>query len=69
MTYEALQTAITEAKRFLEKAEEVDQSFKKYPDQTWYHAPQFSLKSAACKRASMDLTRALAILRGGIKCH
>jgi len=65
MTYEGLQTAIAEAKRFLEKAKELEQSFKKYPEQTWYHAPQYSVKSAACKRASMDLTRALARLRKG----
>lgn len=59
MTPKTLKTAITEAERFLRKAKKVT---------TWMTLDGVVLidegkYSAACKRASMDLTRALAELR------
>lgn len=63
MNQKDLEVSISEAHRFLSKAQALESLFKKYPDQTWYHAPKYAVVSAACKRASMDLTRALAEIR------
>lgn len=63
MTYDDLKRSVECAKRFLDTANEVEWCFLKYPEQTWYNAPQFAVKSATCKRASMDLTRALVKVR------
>jgi hypothetical protein len=57
MRSDNLQTAIKEAERFLEKAKAV--VFDKYG----YVGDDYHTASAACKRASMDLTKALSTLR------
>lgn len=64
MNHEALKTAIAEAKRFLDRAERAERGFGPNP----YHesapwANHDTTATAAAKRASMDLTRALADLR------
>lgn len=51
--------AITEARRFIHKAQAAQQRFRE--DQ--YTSIRGSPETAAAKRASMDLTRALAKLR------
>lgn len=53
-----LETAIYEARRFLQKAVALH---KKVPHEGQYYYP--SKESSAARRASMDLTRALAELR------
>lgn len=57
ITNETLSTAISEAKRFIEKAEVLQDRMVNDPG---YHHPTHA---AAVKRSSMDLTRALAQLR------
>ena len=59
-----LKKAIAEAKRFVEIAETAYR-IELYADGTFYHIEKRSKESAACKRASMDLTRILADLRQG----
>ncbi len=59
MTKEALDSAIAEAKRFLDKAQLCKKHwrfFDKWDAGSGQHA-------AAAKRASMDLTKALALIR------
>jgi hypothetical protein len=67
MTYETLQTAIFEAKRFLKIAEQVKirdvVGTHMAAGKTWKTIETGTKESAACKRASMDLTRALARIR------
>lgn len=58
MKEENLNTAIAEAKRFLEKAKKLKTKAKK--DDWWYFGCK---ESGAVRRSSMDLTRALAELR------
>jgi len=59
MRVEALQIAISEAKIFLVRANRVRlKDIGKFKE-----VDQPSKETAACKRASMDLTRALAELR------
>ena len=60
MTLETLDTAITEAKRFLSRAADAKRRIKK----DRYRAMGCT-ETAAAKRASMDLTRALAAMRKG----
>jgi hypothetical protein len=60
MTLETLNTAIAEARRFIKKAEEAKK--KNYTGKGEY-VLWCSKESATAKRASMDLTRALAELR------
>jgi len=60
MTLETLNTAIAEAKRFIKRAEEAKK--RNYNGKGEYIV-WLSKESAAAKRASMDLTRALAELR------
>ena len=55
MTPTALAKAVAEAKRFLEIAKAVPK-----PEGGWFYP---SKETAAAKRASMDLTRALAEMR------
>ena len=52
---EVYDLAITEAERFLEKARSARRDFDEFGN----------MKTAAAKRASMDLTRALAEFRRG----
>jgi hypothetical protein len=66
MKYQALKVAVSEAKRFLEKANELMANEKRLRRQTDvgpYVINGYSIITAAAKRASMDLTRALAELR------
>lgn len=53
-----LDAAINEARRFIVKAGEVKSEWAKDSASIWS-----SKETGACKRASMDLTRALAELR------
>lgn len=53
-----IKTAICEARRFIEKAQAARDALASKQEST-YHSPSF----AAAKRASMDLTRALANVR------
>lgn len=60
-----LEKAITEAKRFLEAAEvvkRVNERTEYVKGDPWYRGGQYC---AAAKRASMDLSRALADVRRG----
>jgi hypothetical protein len=54
-----LKTAVEEAERFIKRAEAL-QAVAKHDRQAMYDCP---LEQGAIKRASMDLTRALADLR------
>lgn len=67
MNHEALQTAIAEAKRFLERAEKAERGFEWRENARLssggYWRNDDTTATAAAKRASMDLTRALADLR------
>lgn len=60
MTYEALNEAINEARRFLKAAEAAKKRIK--GDMYWAMGCR---ETGACRRASMDLTRSLAELRKG----
>lgn len=71
MKYETLLTTIAEAERFLERAKELAKMHKnvttngtthKVPSPYIYSLPK---EQGLAKRASMDLTRALADLRRG----
>lgn len=57
MNQTKLTTGIAEAKRFIEKVKALEVEREYYPD--WSHPRE----SGAARRASMDLTRALADLR------
>lgn len=62
MTLETLNTAIAEARRFIKRAEAAKK--RNYNGKGEYIL-WCSKESAACKRSSMDLTRALAEMRKG----
>ncbi len=64
MKVDTLKSAIAEAERFLKVARRV----KIDKDQgtnglSWFHVKAYTKESAACRRASMDLSRALSALR------
>lgn len=61
MTTDTLGTAIQEAERFLVAARRLRQREGTKPGQFIWG----SIDSGACRRASMDLTRALAAMRKG----
>jgi len=68
MNREKLQTAIQEAERFLDRARTAQNGFvwtdfTNRPGGYFHH--EHTPDTAAAKRASMDLTRALADLRRG----
>lgn len=67
MNYETLLTAIAEAERFLERAKTLAKSHKSGTTSGTPSAYIYSLpkEQGLAKRASMDLTRALADLRRG----
>ena len=76
MNIAKLTAAINEAKRFLSTAElarrKWEEDFFDFQEQTGKlcHKDRFnnaSVENATCKRASMDLTRALANLRKGVE--
>ena len=57
MKIERVEEAISEARRFIPKAEKALKLLKK--KKYWF----MSKETAACRRSSMDLTRSLAELR------
>ena len=66
-----LEEAIAEANRFIQKAKEL-KAVRAQPGTEWVHGgvkhtyPPTEVKEhAACKRSSMDLSRALSTLRKG----
>ena len=59
MTKEKLKTAKEEARRFLDRVEKLEKT-EGGLDRAYFYAPK---QSGAVRRASMDLTRALAELR------
>lgn len=62
---ENIESAIIEAKRFIAAAEQWKEDVIKQSAEKW---PAYqSKKASAAKRASMDLTRSLAVLRGRAK--
>ena len=61
MTTDTLAAAIAEAERFLAAARRLQQREGTKPAQFIWG----SLESGSCRRASMDLTRALAVMRKG----
>ena len=56
MTSQNIDEAVAEAKRFIKRAKELKEANSK---EGWWHARE----SGALRRASMDLTRALAKMR------
>lgn len=64
MNHTSLKTAIAEAERFLERAKKAERGFapSQYGNGTRMYNDDHTA-TAAAKRASMDLTRALAQLR------
>ena len=64
MKNETLITAIQEAKRFIEKAEQL-QKIKQEIDPNSIYYVSFPKESGSVRRASLDLTRTLADLRQG----
>jgi len=64
MTKETLDEAIAEAERFLAKAKAVrwEKHIHQLSNHVWY-TPIDTTQTAAAKRASLDLTRALARMR------
>ena len=67
MTYETLQIAISEAERFLKTARQVKikevTGEGRMAGKKWKQVVDYTKETAACKRSSMDLTRALARIR------
>jgi len=68
MDTKKLNVAIEEAKRFLERAKELQSEQKNTTTSEWagkihVHVPSCPKESGAVRRASMDLTRVLADLR------
>jgi len=66
MKYDAVQEAIAEAKRFIKRAEayQKTRTFTKWSSrQGGFWSNGAPIESGACRRASMDLTRALAKMR------
>ena len=62
MRVESLKEAIKEAERFLKAAHKVE-ILDVHGTHQWQKVREPSIETAACKRASMDLTRSLADLR------
>lgn len=63
MKRQTLQDAISEARRFIEKAEELQKHLAMRDQRECYGT--LPREHGACRRASMDLTRKLADLRQG----
>lgn len=64
MKVEALENAIAEAERFIKVAKKVEIIHDQYNNRKpWIRVKEYTKKSAACRRASLDLTRALAEMR------
>lgn len=65
MKRKTLQDAISEARRFIEKAEELDAALGRRDASINIYFGTLPREHGACRRASMDLTRKLADLRQG----
>ena len=69
MKAETLMAAIAEANRFIAIAAQVEFEMvtgtHDMAGEKWDSVREYTKESAACKRASMDLTRVLARLRNG----
>jgi len=66
MKAETLRMAIKEAERFAAVAKEVGVIYDRYDNgESYIHVGDCTKESAACKRASMDLSRVLSDLRQG----
>ena len=66
MTKNDIEAALTEAKRFEERADEMLRRMKEYENKEGSAPPEsgyWPVVSGALKRASLDLTRALAKMR------
>lgn len=66
MTKHDIEAAVAEAKRFEARANEMLRLMQEYEDSKKRHAPEsgyWPMESGALKRASLDLTRALAKMR------
>ena len=63
MQYKTVQEAIKEAERFIRAAKQVKEQKETFYDGTTITTIPYGAIPAACKRASMDLTRALAKMR------
>ena len=60
MTKDSVEIALLEAKRFIKRVMELEASVDPQSTRSTYSAPK---ESGAVRRASMDLTRALAAMR------
>lgn len=63
MTPESLQFAVRAAEKFLDRARAAEQTVKKSDGPFPYEYFDGNIQTGAVKRASMDLTRALAAMR------
>ena len=66
MTRHDIEAALAEAKRFEERANEMLRLMQEYEDKQGHASPEsgwWPMESGALKRASLDLTRALAKMR------
>lgn len=66
MTKHDIEAALAEAKRFEERANEMLRLMQEYEDKKGHTPPEsgwWPMESGALKRASLDLTRALAKMR------
>ncbi len=66
MTKHDIEAAVMEARRFLERANEMLRLMQEYEAEKGNNAPEsgwWPMESGALKRASLDLTRSLAKMR------
>ena len=66
MTKHDIEAAVMEARRFLERANEMLRLMQEYEDKKGHTPPEsgwWPMESGALKRASLDLTRSLAKMR------
>ena len=64
MEVKTLQNAIAEAERFIQAAKKVEIIREKFLNgKPWFHIKTQTKETAACKRASLDLSRALSEMR------
>lgn len=61
--YASLKNAVAEAERFIRLAEEAIKELEADDENDWHKASYMEV--AAAKRASMDLTRLLSVVRKG----
>ena len=63
MTKDAIRAAVSEARRFIQKAEAVQFHSPSYTNQKNQEVATEGKASAAMRRASLDLSMALAVMR------